>query len=157
MFLPGESQGLQNLVGCHLWGRTESDTTEATAAAAAGTKSPFRVEHGNAKCKSPGAPPCDVTTSQSEESHNPATLIQNFAFKNSSLKAIEDSFEQKPHVLLAWSSSKPSSAPNSDFLVCLTSLCFRHMNLGSTTQGTWAASSLQEVADMVQVWQSEGQ
>ena len=28
--LPGESQGRRNLVGCHLWGRTESDTTEAT-------------------------------------------------------------------------------------------------------------------------------
>ena len=30
VFLPGESQGWGNLVGCHLWGRTESDTTEAT-------------------------------------------------------------------------------------------------------------------------------
>ena len=30
VFLPGESQGWQNLVGCCLWGRTESDTTEAT-------------------------------------------------------------------------------------------------------------------------------
>ena len=30
MFLPGESQGLGSLVGCRLWGRTESDTTEAT-------------------------------------------------------------------------------------------------------------------------------
>ena len=30
VFLPGESQGLGSLVGCHLWGRTESDTTEAT-------------------------------------------------------------------------------------------------------------------------------
>ena len=29
-FLPGESQGWGILVGCHLWGRTESDTTEAT-------------------------------------------------------------------------------------------------------------------------------
>ena len=29
-FLPGESQGWGNLVGCRLWGRTESDTTEAT-------------------------------------------------------------------------------------------------------------------------------
>ena len=28
--LPGESQGRQNLVGCRLWGCTESDTTEAT-------------------------------------------------------------------------------------------------------------------------------
>ena len=31
--LPGESQGQQSLVGCRLWGRTESDTTEVTAAA----------------------------------------------------------------------------------------------------------------------------
>ena len=30
MFLPGESQGQGSLVGCHLWGRTESDTTEVT-------------------------------------------------------------------------------------------------------------------------------
>ena len=30
VFLPGESQGRGNLVGFHLWGRTESDTTEAT-------------------------------------------------------------------------------------------------------------------------------
>ena len=29
VFLPGESQGLRSLVGCRLWGRTESDTTEA--------------------------------------------------------------------------------------------------------------------------------
>ena len=28
VFLPGESQGQQGLVGCHLWGRTESDTTK---------------------------------------------------------------------------------------------------------------------------------
>ena len=30
VFLPGESQGWGSLVGCHLWGRTELDTTEAT-------------------------------------------------------------------------------------------------------------------------------
>ena len=40
MFLPGESQGWGSLVGCRLWGHTESDTTgdlaaEAAAAAAA--------------------------------------------------------------------------------------------------------------------------
>ena len=29
-FLPGESQGQGSLVGCRLWGRTESGTTEAT-------------------------------------------------------------------------------------------------------------------------------
>ena len=28
IFLPGESQGRRSLVGCRLWGRTESDTTE---------------------------------------------------------------------------------------------------------------------------------
>ena len=28
VFLPGESQGRGSLVGCHLWGHTESDTTE---------------------------------------------------------------------------------------------------------------------------------
>ena len=30
VFLLGESQGQGSLVGFHLWGRTESDTTEAT-------------------------------------------------------------------------------------------------------------------------------
>ena len=30
VFLPGESQGKQGLMGCRLWGRTESDMTEAT-------------------------------------------------------------------------------------------------------------------------------
>ena len=30
VFLPGESQGQGSLVSCRLWGRTGSDTTEAT-------------------------------------------------------------------------------------------------------------------------------
>ena len=30
VFLPGESRGLGSLVGCLLWGCTESDTTDAT-------------------------------------------------------------------------------------------------------------------------------
>ena len=30
VFLPGESQGWGSLVGCRLWGRRESDTTEVT-------------------------------------------------------------------------------------------------------------------------------
>ena len=30
VFLPGESQGRRGLVGCRLWGHTESDKTEAT-------------------------------------------------------------------------------------------------------------------------------
>ena len=35
VFLPGESHGQRSLVGCSPWGRTESDTTEVTAVAAA--------------------------------------------------------------------------------------------------------------------------
>ena len=30
VLLPGESQGRESLVGCSLWGRIESDTTDAT-------------------------------------------------------------------------------------------------------------------------------
>ena len=30
VFLPGETQGRGSLVGCRLWGRTESDMTEVT-------------------------------------------------------------------------------------------------------------------------------
>ena len=30
VFSPGESQGWRSLLGCHLWGCTESDTTEVT-------------------------------------------------------------------------------------------------------------------------------
>ena len=30
VFLPGESQERKSLIGCLLWGRKESDTTEAT-------------------------------------------------------------------------------------------------------------------------------
>ena len=30
VFLPGESQGRESLVGCCLWGHTELDMTEAT-------------------------------------------------------------------------------------------------------------------------------
>ena len=30
VFLPGESQGQGSPVSCHLWGHTESDTTEVT-------------------------------------------------------------------------------------------------------------------------------
>ena len=30
VFLPGESQGRGSMMGCHLWGCTELDTTEVT-------------------------------------------------------------------------------------------------------------------------------
>ena len=44
MFLPGESQGWGYLVGCHLWGLTESDITEADLAAAAAAEEPGRLQ-----------------------------------------------------------------------------------------------------------------
>ena len=50
VFLPGESQGRGCLVGCRLWGRTESDTTEdlaATAAAAAEYVQNFTMYKGS--------------------------------------------------------------------------------------------------------------
>ena len=40
-----ESQGRGSLVGCRLWGRRESDTTEATAAAAAAGKEVVRFSN----------------------------------------------------------------------------------------------------------------
>ena len=50
VFLPGKSQRRRSLVGCHLWGCTESDTTEAAVAAAAAyicttQSSPWPSEH----------------------------------------------------------------------------------------------------------------
>ena len=41
VFLSGESQGRGSLVGCCLWGRTESDTTEATSVSAAAATAPI--------------------------------------------------------------------------------------------------------------------
>ena len=41
VFLPGESQGWGSLVGCHLWGCTESDTTEATQQYCIFSETPF--------------------------------------------------------------------------------------------------------------------
>ena len=38
ILLPGESQGRGSLVGCRLWGHTESDTTEALGVAAVAGK-----------------------------------------------------------------------------------------------------------------------
>ena len=43
VFLPAESQGRRSLVGCHLWGRTESDTTEVTQQQQQTITTPFPV------------------------------------------------------------------------------------------------------------------
>ena len=46
LYFPGESQGQRSLVGCHPWGHTELDTTEAAPAAAAAA-APVWLEPGN--------------------------------------------------------------------------------------------------------------
>ena len=42
VFLPGESQGRGSLLGCRLWGITESDTTEATQQVSEGNGNPLQ-------------------------------------------------------------------------------------------------------------------
>ena len=54
--LPGESQGRGSLVGCRLWGRTESGTTEVTAAVTATWKSKKRDLTGGPVAKAPHSP-----------------------------------------------------------------------------------------------------
>ena len=41
VFLPGESQGQGSLVGCRLWGCTESDMTEATSSSSSSMMNTF--------------------------------------------------------------------------------------------------------------------
>ena len=50
VFLPGESQGRGSLVGCHLWGCTELDTTEATYQQQRSLQENYRYQ-GNISCK----------------------------------------------------------------------------------------------------------
>ena len=56
MFLPGKSQGQESLVGCRLWGSTESDTTEATCSSSSWTESEEHNVSVDSVCqKLPGA------------------------------------------------------------------------------------------------------
>ena len=50
LFSPGESQGQRSLVGFHLWGRTESDTTWDLAAAAAAAAEKGMANHFSYSC-----------------------------------------------------------------------------------------------------------
>ena len=51
----GESQGQRSLVGCRLWGRTESDTTEATQQQQQQQQQPILKEKKNVEsCFGPG-------------------------------------------------------------------------------------------------------
>ena len=52
VFLPGASQGRRSLVGCRLWGRTESDTPEATYQQQQQQQQGFRIPGAlNTECK----------------------------------------------------------------------------------------------------------
>ena len=42
VFLPGEFQGQGSLVGCHVWGHTESDTTEVLSSSSSSSSSSSR-------------------------------------------------------------------------------------------------------------------
>ena len=44
VFLPGKTQGRGRPVGCHLWGRTESDATEATEQQTVARQAPLSME-----------------------------------------------------------------------------------------------------------------
>lgn len=63
------------------------------------------------------------------------TSPPNSAYRNSSLKSSGSLglLSMNCSVLLAWPGDKPFSAPNSNFSVCLASLCDGYMNLDSTT------------------------
>ena len=64
------------------------------------------------------------TTNQSEENHTPAALTSDVAFENSAWKTLKSSdFLASAIILLAWLCNQWISAPNSNILVCLASLC----------------------------------
>ena len=91
MFLPGESQGQGRLVGCPLWGHTESDTTEVTQQQQQALFWSFRFSRSKelGMCISE-APPGKLTCSSREPRlqgsiQNPskvqcATLVLSFKF-----------------------------------------------------------------------------
>ena len=59
VFLPGESQGRGSLMGCCLWGCTESDTTEVTQQQQQQQQQPFAVVSDSLQpmdCSMPGFP-----------------------------------------------------------------------------------------------------
>ena len=55
VLLPGESQGWGSLVGCRLWGRTESDTTERLSSSSSSPILFLRGDPGDSVVKNPSA------------------------------------------------------------------------------------------------------
>ena len=67
MFLTGESQGWGSLVGCCLWGHTESDTTEAT-------QQQQQQQQSNADVSDEGGDNSDVSHALSVSDEDTVTL-----------------------------------------------------------------------------------
>ena len=89
VFLPGESQGRGSLVGCCLWGRTESDTTEATQQQHDTLVNPccYKLQHGfihsfmlfhSPKACVPGAAVSQVPVLHVSLSNTTASLLFSF-------------------------------------------------------------------------------
>lgn len=97
---------------------------------------PARVEEGNfgLNRKIFGQPPATPSTNQEKGTH-PEPSSQLLPIKTFFPKTIEELkfSEHKPPILLAWPCNKPFSAPNSNFSLCLASLCIGHRNLHSVT------------------------
>ena len=71
VFLPGESQGWGSLVGYHLWGHTESDTTDLTAAVSSLPWSPVTF---SSSFNQASFPPQRLCIHSSPCLHTPPTL-----------------------------------------------------------------------------------
>ena len=103
----------------------------------AGTKAPTQVEDGNfwLSTRFLEHRPVTLPPANQKKVTHPAALTPNFAYKNISPQTIRESvvFEHEPPLLLAWSCNKPFSAPNSDVLIYLASMCIGHVNLCSVT------------------------
>ena len=124
------------------WGRVlvppEGIYIMLSLSSSVGTKGPTLVEDGNFKLNTVNTrflehhPVTSPPANQKKVTH-PAALTPNFAFRSFSLKTIREFrvFEHKTPILLAWPCNKPFSAPSSNVLVCLASLCVGHTNLGS--------------------------
>ena len=69
VFLPGESQGRGSLVGCRLWGRTESDTTEVTQQQQQACSSPSCPGKSASEAVLPRACPWPLLLQQACQSH----------------------------------------------------------------------------------------
>ena len=83
------------------------------------------------------------TLNQSKNSSHLAALTQNFAYKNFSLKTIEEfCFSEQELPILVWPCNEPLSASDFEISICLVSPCIQHMNLNTVTVQMWGWNDL---------------